>query len=220
MEKMRKSVLRAMIFNIVLLLSMWVLLFGSAWDNMERLAEVAFGLTCAALPLLFVAYVVWRTKAGRFFSVLGLSVFVLACVTQASGFYYKFFGVWQPEFYTNMAAAKVTSVSLGWDNIELEPTDAKRVVDLMQQISYRNPSIWLESTKDLAPDANADSRFVVNLADGRKKMLAVYPAFYIVDPEFAYRAAEPEVCQALYDLYAELSEKYVLADDGAQLAAE
>lgn len=220
MEKMRKNVLRAMNFNIIMLLSMWGLFVGCAWDNMVLLANVAFVLTCVALPLLFVAYVVWRTKAGRFFSVLGLSVFVLACVTQAGGFYYKFFGVWQPEFYANMAAAEVASVSLGWDNIELEPADAKRVVDLMQQISYRNPSIYIDSPTDLKADANWDSRFIVNLADGRKKMLAVYPAFYIVDPEFAYRAAEPEVCQDLYDLYAELAEKYGPADDGAQLAAE
>lgn len=218
MSNFKRVLFLALLLNLPMIIFAYALGFGSGLENMYHWALAVIFFTFLAIPLLILGLAVQRPKLSRMIGRVGLVIFALALFGQVGGYYYKFNGVWQPEKYAQMneQTEQVRQILIGQDNLAIEEDDWPRVLDLMQQITYRNPNYWIKSPGDLLPEANYNCRFLVCYADDSCQSVILYPPYYL-GYESAYRAGDEQVCQQLADLYSELRIKY---EPAALAAAE
>lgn len=192
--------------------------FGCALDNLFAAFLLIQAFIISSFVVMLVGYNLKNEKLSQNVCVAGVLLFALAMASSAWGFNYKVNGVWQP--YADLRTAQVLSVQLDNDKGQaLTAEDAAQVLELMQQVKLRNPMMdgdWTPYPEDALDERG---RFLVRLVDDRAYSLGMIDNYYFRG-SYCYEAANPEVGAALQSLYAELSEKYALADDGAQLAAE
>lgn len=208
----------------------------SGLDNSVWLAKASVLFNLLAWPLLLLGYNLQRSSYCRSICGAGLLFFALGAFCTVGGYCYKNMAVWQPEEYQQLKTAEVLSASWNYPQLAaatLEPADAERLAALWQQVSYRNPCALKILPEGSMNDLFAQGGLCLQLANGEQVSVVACPPYYVLSYESWYDgtsercrgyvigAADEQICQAVYDLYAELAVKYASNDLGdEQLAAE
>jgi len=160
-----------------------------------------------ALPLLIVGLNLSRPAWHKAVSSLALGLMAACLLTFAFSFDYARHGLVRP--YADLRPEDVQSACMYVDGAQLDEGDKRQLIELLQQVTYYNPSTWVEDyVGQVTPESDTPFQFYLRRENARNILIAAWPPYYVDNAVVSYQAADEEVCRQLADLYWQLKAKY------------